>query len=132
MEFFIKPALIKFSKCNSVVSFLQSFKSACDSNNVHDGISMMVLPRAIRELFKGAFLHCKLGTKNNDFNKDRRLVTCRQVAMNLLETCATHDINWKAKACLAKYRITYEHMNRLPFKITSGKISSMWLECARV
>lgn len=84
---FLKPLDPTF-----VLSFLQKFKSACDSNGVYEEAAMWLFPYFLKELAKAALSNYMMTQNSGQTHFEGKLTTYCQVVNYMLETYTADNV----------------------------------------
>lgn len=104
MDVPMKTANFKPSDPISLLPFLQNFKTACNSNGIHEEAAIKLFQHFMKDPAKSALVHSVCDTKEDDPQQDGKLTTHCQVVHYLLTTYATDDLIAEAEADINNFK----------------------------
>lgn len=81
-----------------------TFKTARDSNGIHERAVMWLLRYFMRDQIKSALAHRVCATKEDDPQKERKLMTYCKVVSYLIATYASDDVMANAEADITNFK----------------------------
>lgn len=110
----------------SVLLFRNNFETACDSNRIHQEITIWLLPHFTKKSDRAILLQGVSANEDNDAQKGGKFKISCQVVNYLHETYAKDDVIAGAEANSLDYKKNREYVHRLLLRNTLGKGTKMW------
>lgn len=104
MEVGVKSSIFKPADPIYIAAFRHIFKTACDSNGIHEEAAIWLFPHFMKEMAKAALSYRKSSSKDNNTQKKRTLTTYCQVINFPLETYAADEVTAKAERNIMSYK----------------------------
>lgn len=112
----------------SIMSFLQNYRTACDSNGIHEGAGMWIFQHFVKASAKAAPVQIVCATKKDDSEQQGKLTTYHQVVNYLHSIYAIRNVITEIGAEIPKFKQP-EGMSAVHY---SEKLSEKALRCARL